>query len=72
MDWLNEWIENDCKPKILELRMELEPYLDGTMKMGQREGAGDWEDITDQMVTNLRANIAAYEDIIAKHEASKS
>lgn len=71
MDWFNDWVENYCKPHIVEVQKTLEPYLDGTMRVGQREHDGEWEDITNQMVAEYKAEIATYKNIIAKHEASK-
>ena len=53
--------------KIAELHTELAPYEGGSMTVGKRPHGGDWEDITDSRIAQIKREIASIENVLARY-----
>jgi hypothetical protein len=54
---------------LAQLRAELRPLEAGTAKAGTRPHGGDWVDITPFRIEQIRREIAALENSLARHKA---
>ena len=48
---------------LQQLRADLEPLVNGEMKLGERVGHGQWRDVTQDRIDHINRTIETYERI---------
>jgi hypothetical protein len=52
---------------IVALKKELAPYESGTLRVAQRPPNGEWVDITEERVAQIKREIASVENTLKRH-----
>lgn len=52
---------------IANLKNELAPYETGTMQVAKRPYGGEWVDITQERIAQIKREIASIENTLKKH-----
>ena len=52
---------------IAKLQDELAPYLDGSQQVAKRPYGGEWVDITQQHIDEIKREIASLENTLARY-----
>lgn len=55
----------DVEEQIKQIRDDLAPLEAGKMTIGEREGNGPWQDVTQDMIKHHKSSLETYEVILA-------